>query len=485
MEWLNYHHLHYFWMVVREGGIAAASRKLHVGRASISMQLKSLETFVGTPLFERRGRYLELTDTGRLVHGYAEDIFRTGGELVDAVRGRPAGKPMTLRVGIADVMAKLVAFRLLLPALDFDEELALECREDDPQRLFAELAVHELDLVLSDIALNPGIDVRAYNHLMGESTITLFATPKLARRLARGFPESLSGQPFLMPSRNAAIRRSLEIWMEDRGLHPVIVAEFEDSALLKVFGQAGRGVFPAPTVVADKVRTQYGVRASAKSTASANASTPSPPNAGSNTPQWRTSSNRPRASSSAAEARRARSSGARVGAGARASRGFGDALGDLDGDRAVEGRGQDALGGRFAHGVGDGFDGGELHGGREARGAGLEGAAEEAGEGEHVVDLVREVAAPRSHDLGAAGARLRRGMISGVGVRHGEHDRVGVHRGGCPRGLEQAPPWLTPMNASAPRRASLERCPALRRDSCLARAAPSRTRSARRCPGAR
>ncbi len=261
MEWLNYHHLLYFWTTVREGGIAAASRRLHVGRPSISMQLKTLEGFFGSPLFTRRGRHLELTDTGRLVYGYAEEIFRTGGELVDAVRGRPVGRPRVFRVGIADVMTKLVAFRLLLPALDGPEAISLECREDNPKRLFAQLAVHELDLVLSDIPLAPGIDVRAYNHAMGESTTTLFAAPGLARRLKRDFPKSLTGAPFLLPSSDAAIRRSLELWLEEAGIKPVVVAEFADSALLKVFGQAGRGVFPAPTVVQEQIAKQYGVRA--------------------------------------------------------------------------------------------------------------------------------------------------------------------------------------------------------------------------------
>jgi len=260
VEWLNYHHLLYFWMVVREGGIAAASRKLHVGRPSISMQIKSLEAFFGAPLFVRRGRNLELTETGKLVHGYAESIFQTGRELVDAVQGHPTGRPRILRVGIADVMAKLVAFQLLLPALDFDEEMALQCREDHPERLFADLAVHELDLVLSDIPLGPRTGVKAYNHLVGESTTTLFAAPALARRLTRRFPDSLTDAPFLMPSRDTAIRVSLDLWLEERDLRPVVVGEFADSALIKVFGQAGRGVFPAPTVVQQQVCDQYGVR---------------------------------------------------------------------------------------------------------------------------------------------------------------------------------------------------------------------------------
>lgn len=260
MEWLNYHHLHYFWTVVREGGIAAASRKLHVGRPSISMQLKTLEEFFDAPLFTRRGRHLELTDTGKQVFGYADDIFRTGRELVNAVRGRPTGRRLTLRVGIADVMAKLVSAQLLLPALDFDDPIALDCREAHPTRLFADLAIHELDLVLSDIPLAPGLDVRAYNHLVGESTITLFAAPALVRRLKRRFPRSLIGAPFLMPSRDTAIRDGLDRWLEESDVQPEVVGEFADSALLKVFGQAARGVFPAPTVVAGEVCKQYGVR---------------------------------------------------------------------------------------------------------------------------------------------------------------------------------------------------------------------------------
>lgn len=260
MEWLNYHHLLYFWTIVREGSIAAASRQLKVGRPSISMQLKSLETFVGSPLFLRRGRQLELTDTGKLVYGYAEEIFQTGRELVDAVRGRPAGKPQPFRVGIADVMAKMVAFQLLIPAFDMDEDFSLICREDHPNQLFAQLALHELDLVLSDIPLAPGLDVNAYNHVVGESTTTLFAAPKLARKLKKNFPQSLSGSPFLMPARNTAISRPLTRWLEDNDVHAKVVGEFDDSALMKVFGQAGCGFFPGPTIASERIQSQYGVR---------------------------------------------------------------------------------------------------------------------------------------------------------------------------------------------------------------------------------
>lgn len=259
MEWLNYNHLHYFWVVVREGSIAAASRRLLVGRPSISMQLKSLEAAMGESLFTRQGRRLELTDTGKMVYGYAEVIFATGRELMDSVRGRAAGRPTTLRVGVADVMAKLMAFQLLLPALEGEEPVRLVCREDHPRRLFAALATHELDLVLSDIPLFPGIDVKAFSHVLGESTITLFAAPELAARVLAGFPGSLDDVPFLMPSPETAIRGALDLWFEQADVRPKVVAEFDDSALLKVFGQAGCGLFPAPTAMAARVAEQYGV----------------------------------------------------------------------------------------------------------------------------------------------------------------------------------------------------------------------------------
>ncbi len=260
MEWLNYNHLHYFWTVVQEGSVAAASRKLMVGRPSISMQLKSLEASLGEQLFERHGRRLELTEAGKTVYGYADVIFETGRELLDAVHTRGGGNVKTLRVGIADVMAKLVTFQLLAPAMRGEDAVRLVCREDHPRQLFAALAVHELDLVLSDIPPSPGLDVKAYNHVLGESTASLFAAPSLAAKLRRGFPRSLDRAPFLMPSRDTAIRASLDLWLDQNEIRPEIVGEFDDSALLKVFGQAGFGVFPAPTAVEEEVRSRYGVR---------------------------------------------------------------------------------------------------------------------------------------------------------------------------------------------------------------------------------
>lgn len=261
MEWLNFHHLHYFWVVVREGSIAAASRRLHVGRPSISAQLKALETAIGAPLFDRRGRVLELTETGKLVHGYADEIFRLGRELSGVLRDRPAGRPAVLRVGVADVVAKLVSFHVLETALEGDEPVVLRCREDEPNKLFAQLAVHELDLVLCDHPLPPSMDVRARAELLGESTVTIFAREPLAGQHGADFPAGLEGAPFLMPSRDSAVRREIETWLDDAGIAVEVVSEFDDSALMKVFGAAGHGLFPAPTVVRDHVESQYDVRA--------------------------------------------------------------------------------------------------------------------------------------------------------------------------------------------------------------------------------
>ncbi|MEM6672150.1 MAG: LysR family transcriptional regulator [Planctomycetota bacterium] len=261
MDWLNFHHLHYFWVVVREGSIAAASRRLHVGRPSISSQLKALETSIGRPLFERRGRVLELTETGQMVHGYADEIFRLGRELSGVLRDRPTGRPAVLRVGIADVLAKLVSFGLLDVALRGPEPVVLRCREEPPTKLFAQLAIHELDLVLCDHPLPPNIDVRARAELLGESSVTVFGTPELAEGREADFPRSLDGAPFLMPPRESAVRRALEACLDDEEIVVDIVSEFDDSALMKTFGRAGHGLFPAPTCVRENVEEQYGVRA--------------------------------------------------------------------------------------------------------------------------------------------------------------------------------------------------------------------------------
>ena len=259
MEWLNYHHLLYFWVVACHGSVTRAAAELRLAQPTVSTQLRTLEAMLGEKLFARTGRRLVLTDVGRLVFRYADEIFGLGRELLETVKGRPTGQPMRLTVGIADAVPKLIAYRLLRPALAVAEPVRIICREDKPDRLLAELAIHELDLVLSDAPIGPTTKVRAFNHLLGECGVTFFGTPALARTCRRGFPRSLGGAPVLLPTDNTALRRSLDDWFESEDVRPRVVSEFEDSALLMAFGQAGMGLFPAPSAIERQVRSQYGV----------------------------------------------------------------------------------------------------------------------------------------------------------------------------------------------------------------------------------
>jgi LysR family transcriptional activator of nhaA len=260
MEWLNYHHLLYFWVVVRKGGISAASTELRLAQPTISGQLRALEESLGEKLFTRVGRRLMLTETGRLVFRYADEIFPLGRELMDAVKGRTAGRPVRLVVGVADVLHKLIAYRLLAPALQLTAPVHIVCRQDRTDRLLAELSIHALDLVLSDAPVSPTVRVRVFNHLLGECGVTFFAAPDVARAYRRGFPRSLDCAPMLLPTVNTAARGSLEQWLATRGIRPHVIGEFEDSTLLKVFGQAGVGVFATASVIEAEMRRQYGVR---------------------------------------------------------------------------------------------------------------------------------------------------------------------------------------------------------------------------------
>lgn len=262
MEWLNYHHLFYFWTVVREGSIAAAARRLRLSQPTVSEQLASLEETMGEPLFRRGARGIAMTEMGATVHRYADAIFALGRELQDTVTGRPTGRPMRLAVGVADVVPKLVAHRLLAPALALDQEVRVVCYEDKPERLWSELSLHGLDLVLADAPVGPastgaGAAAPLYSHLLGECDVAIFGTPALAARYRRGFPGSLDGAPFLMPIAGTALRRSLDQWFESHHIAPRIAGEFQDSALLQVFGQAGVGLFAAPSAVLDEIRRRY------------------------------------------------------------------------------------------------------------------------------------------------------------------------------------------------------------------------------------
>lgn len=260
MEWLNYHHLLYFWMVAREGSLARASTELRLAQSTVSSQIRSLEQSLGEKLFARSGRRLVMTEMGRVVFRYADEIFTLGRELRDSVKGRPVGRPLNLVVGVADVVPKLVARRLLEPALKLAEPVRLVCREDKPERLLGELAVNNVDVVLSDAPVGPSIRIRAFNHLLGECGVVLCATAKLAATHRRSFPRSLDGAPLILPTENTTLRRALDQWFAARGVRPRVVGEFEDSALLKVFGQSGMGLFPVSAVIADEVQRQYQVR---------------------------------------------------------------------------------------------------------------------------------------------------------------------------------------------------------------------------------
>ena len=260
MHSLNYHHLLYFWTVAREGGVARAARVLHLTQPSVSAQVRTLERALGERLFQKRGRGLALTETGRLVFEYADEIFSLGRELQETLAGRSGGRTVRFTVGVSDAMPKLLTHRLLAPALHLEPPVRLVLREGDPEELLARLATHALDLVLSDQPAPPGVPVRAFSHPLGESGLTVFGAPALAERHRRAFPRSLDGAPFLYPGARSALRHALERWFGEQGVRPVARAEIEDSAVLKVFGQAGEGLFAAPTVVEDAVRRQYGVR---------------------------------------------------------------------------------------------------------------------------------------------------------------------------------------------------------------------------------
>jgi LysR family transcriptional activator of nhaA len=260
MDWLNYHHLLYFWVVAREGTIAAACEQLHVAQPTISAQLRKLETTLGHKLFKRVGRNLVLTETGRIVYRHADEIFSIGRDLMDTLKGRPAGSPLRFQVGVADVVPKLMTHRLLAPALKLQEPIQIICYEGKPTELLARLAVHELDVVLSDTPSNAEVGVRAFNHLLGECTVSIFGCADRAAKYRRGFPQSLDNAPMLLPTSNTMVRRAFDHWFDAEGIRPSVVGEFEDSALLKVFGQQGAGLFPGPTAIAREIQKQYDVR---------------------------------------------------------------------------------------------------------------------------------------------------------------------------------------------------------------------------------
>ena len=258
---MNFKHLHYFWRVAKAGGVARASEQLHLTPQTISGQIGLLEDDLGTPLFAKKGRNLELTDAGRLALGYAQDIFALGSELEESLRNYPAGgRPVEFRVGVAEAVSKTIAYRLIEPATRLPTTMRLVCRESKLDSLLAELAAHRLDLVISDAPIPPSVSVRAYNHRLGESGISFFASAGLFKRCKGKFPACLDGAPMLVPGDGAAVRPRLDRWRDANKLRPRVVGEFDDSALMKAFGQRGAGVFIGPTVLESEIEKQYGVK---------------------------------------------------------------------------------------------------------------------------------------------------------------------------------------------------------------------------------
>lgn len=256
---LNYKQLHHFWTAARAGGIVRGAERSGLAPQTVSGQIAALETELGVNLFKRQGRKLALTETGRMVLDYAEEIFRLGSELEEALRSRSAGRAMPFRVGVADVVPKAIAWLLLAPSMDLTEPMRIVCREGKFDALLGELAIHKLDVVLADSPLPPSMDVRGYSHALGTSTIGLYATPTLADALQGSFPACLDGAPLLLPGAEASVRTPLLRWLETERLRPRIVGEFDDSALMRAFAEAGAGLFPSASLVGEQLCRQAGM----------------------------------------------------------------------------------------------------------------------------------------------------------------------------------------------------------------------------------
>ena len=259
MEWLNYHHLYYFWTVVQEGGITAASKRLHLVPSTISAQITTFEETLEIKLLQRVGRNIEPTEMGQLVFQYADEIFCMGKELMNTVRGHSEVGRIPLRVGVVDALPKMIVRDLLDPVFKMEEPIRLVCYENKKEALLAKLALHELDIVLSDSPIGTGMSIKAFNHSLGECGVTFFGVDELRDPLQQDFPDSLNGALMLLPLQSTTLRGDLDLWFESLQIVPHIVGEFDDAALLKAFGQKGDGIFMAPTVIEDEIRRQYQV----------------------------------------------------------------------------------------------------------------------------------------------------------------------------------------------------------------------------------
>ncbi len=260
MDWLNFHHLRYFWTAAKEGSLARAAARLHVSQPSISEQIRELESAFGEQLFRRKGRSNVLTDTGQLVFGYADQIFALGRELTNAVKQGPSAKTLRLNVGVTDSLPKLAANEILKPVFTMPQAIHVVCREGKMEDLLAQLAAHRLDVVLSDEPAASSTNFKTFNHPLGETGTVICAEKKLGLKLKRGFPQSLQGAPALLPAGNTSLRRALDTWFREHQVEPRIVAEFEDLALMKVMAAEGRGFIALPGVALSDAIARYGYR---------------------------------------------------------------------------------------------------------------------------------------------------------------------------------------------------------------------------------
>ncbi len=256
MDWLNYHHLLYFWVIAREGSIKKACEVLTLSQPALSAQLRTLEDAIGEKLFSRVSRKLILTDVGKVVYRYADEIFSLGRELTSTLKGYGTQRPIRLVVGIAEVVPKMVAYKLLKVAYKQFEHMRIVCWEGRLERLLGELALHALDIVLTDTPVPPSVSIEAHSHLLGESGVTLFGPEDLASHYRWKFPQSLNGAPFLLPTPNSILRRGLDDWFRKYGIEPLIVGEFEDGATMQAFAQEGHGLFPGSSVVESEITRQ-------------------------------------------------------------------------------------------------------------------------------------------------------------------------------------------------------------------------------------
>ena len=259
-RWLNYHHLYYFWVIAKRGSVTEACEELRLSQPAVSAQLKSLEESLGHKLFERHARGLTLTEFGHIALKYAEEIFTLGNEFLRVLDGSTYSRLPVLHVGIADVVPKILAYRLIETVLDKQQRTRIICHEDKTEILIADLALQKIDLILCDSSIPQSTKVKAFSHFLGECGVTFLAKDSLAKQLKRGFPHSLDSKPLMLPTDAAAIRRPLDSWFEEQGIRPQVLMEFQDSALMEIFAQGGHGVIPVPSNIEDEVMNDYGLK---------------------------------------------------------------------------------------------------------------------------------------------------------------------------------------------------------------------------------